>query len=356
MSRFKDNNNLWLLCCCGCLPIIGFIKGLIIAIPVSIMSIFGFTGIALILLPHDIVLTYRAFIKTSIIGINLKILSMLLLPFALAGWPILVLFSSCCLGFIYSFYGATVKTFDSGYNLFFGGITEVFLDILEFIKKFWHFNYHSYYCYLFEMEKKEVDEPFDINVFQIIIGLFLACYGSIVGIVVLTAIGLIKLIPLVIKLYILLFESFIELSFFEYIMFTLFYIIGFCLIPALGVSSILLYIGYALFGGIYCAIEGYKYNFLRGLISIWDCIHSVDEITNSYIFNNEYSCFPDCSETYKIKKYKKSTDNKEEVSKNDKNSEILVENLQNNNIETESKKDNPMKKEDELDVPPEQMV
>jgi len=356
MSRIENKSNLWLFCCCGCLPIIGFIKGLIIAIPVTILSIFGFTGIALILLPHDIVLTYRAFIKTSIIGINLKILSMLLLPFALAGWPILVLFSSCCFGFSYSFYGATVKTFDSGYDLFFGGINEVFYEVLQYIASFWHFNSHSYFCYLFEMEQKEVDEPFDITIIQIIVGLFLACYGSIVGIIVLTPLWLIKLIPLIIKMYIILIGAFLELSFFEYVMFTIFYIIGFCLIPALGVSSILFCIGYALFGGIECAIEGYKYNYIRGLFTIWEYIYIIDKETNSFIFNKEFTCFPDCSEIYKIKKTKKSTKNKEEVSKKEENSEILEENNLNNSIEAENKQDNSIKNEDEPDVPQELLV
>jgi len=270
MIRVKTDNYLWIFCCCGGLPIIGFIKGLIIVIPVTILSIFGFTGIALILLPHDIFLTYRALIRTSIIGKNLKVLCVLLLPFALAGWPILVLFSSCCFGFLYSFIGATFKTFDSNYNLFFGGIIETFKDVLEIIKEFWHFNYHSYFCYLIEIEEKEVDEPFDIHVIKIIIGLLLACYGSIVGTIVLTLMYIVKLIPLIIKMYSYYIDMIKEISLFNLILYSIYFILGFCLIPVLGVSSILLCIGYALFGGIYCAIEGYQYNIPCGLICIWD--------------------------------------------------------------------------------------
>jgi len=356
MIRVKTDNYLWIFCCCGGLPIIGFIKGLIIVIPVTILSIFGFTGIALILLPHDIFLTYRALIRTSIIGKNLKVLCVLLLPFALAGWPILVLFSSCCFGFLYSFIGATFKTFDSNYNLFFGGIIETFKDVLEIIKEFWHFNYHSYFCYLIEIEEKEVEEPFDIHIIKIIIGLLLACYGSIVGIIVFTPMWLIKLIPSITKIYYYYIKFIKNLSLFNLIMYSIYLILGFCLIPALGVLTILLYIGYALFGGIECAIEGYKYNYIRGLFTIWEYIYIIDKETNSFIFNKEFTCFPDCSEIYKIKKTKKSTKNKEEVSKKEENSEILEENNLNNSIEAENKQDNSIKNEDEPDVPQELLV
>jgi len=311
MIRVKTDNYLWIFCCCGGLPIIGFIKGLIIVIPVTILSIFGFTGIALILLPHDIFLTYRALIRTSIIGKNLKVLCVLLLPFALAGWPILVLFSSCCFGFLYSFIGATFKTFDSNYNLFFGGIIETFKDVLEIIKEFWHFNYHSYFCYLIEIEEKEVDEPFDIHVIKIIIGLLLACYGSIVGTIVLTLMYIVKLIPLIIKMYSYYIDMIKEISLFNLILYSIYFILGFCLIPVLGVSSILLCIGYALFGGIYCAIEGYQYNIPCGLICIWDYIYMFDKVTNMFIFEKEYSCLPDCSETHEMLKYNKKDEYQE---------------------------------------------
>jgi len=353
MERVNTNSYLWLFCCCGGLPIIGFVKGLVLLGPIFLLSIFSFTGIALILLPHDIVLTYRAVIKTSIIGINLKILIMLLLPFALVAWPILVLFSSCCFGAVYSFYSPIVKTFDSNYKLIFGGISETFEDIFDIIGEFWYFNYDSYFRYLIDIETRQVYEPFDINIIQIIIGILLACYGSIVGIIVLTPIWFIKLIPLIIKMYHLFVKWILDLSLFELIMFSIFSIVGFCVIPALGVLSILFYIGYAIFGGINCAIEGYQYNFLRGLICIWDYIHYIDLAMNSFIFKKEFTCFPDCSETYKVKKSKKT---KDDVSKRDENSAIPEKNKLNANNEVDNNQDNPTINENEKDITQELIV
>jgi len=360
MSRVHNDSYLWLFCCCGGLPIIGLIKGLVMLGPILILSIFGFTGIALILLPHDIVLTYRAFIKTSIIGINLKILCMLLLPFALVAWPILVLFLSCCFGVAFSFYSPIVKTFDHSYELFFGGISETFEEILDYIREFWNFNYHSYFSYLFDIETRLVYKTFDINIIQIVIGLLLACYGSIVGIIVLSLMWFIKLIPLIVRLYISFVKWIIYLSLFELLMFSIFSIIGFCLIPALGVLSILLYVGFAIFAGIQCAIEGYQYNFLRGLICIWDYIQYVDLTTNSFIFDKEYTCFPDCSDTFKIKKSKKTNkdDNlkKDNISKKDENSSIPEKNKLNADNEADHKQENPTQNENEQDITQELLV
>jgi len=356
-DRIRTDNFIWALCCCGCLPIIGLIKGLIVVIPVSILSVFGFTGIALVLLPHDIVYTYRALIKTSIIGINLKILAFLLLPIALVAWPVLVLFVSCCFGFFFGLFGPVVKTFDSKYDLFFGGISDIIYDTLYFIENFWDFNYHSFFIYLLKIEDRKVNEPFDINIIQLILSLILACYGSIVGVIVLSVMWFIKLIPTIYRLYRYLIELLLEFSLVVIFMFSIFFILGFCCVPALGVASILLYIGYALFGGIRCAIEGYKYNFLRGLISIWDTIHCFDSITNSYIFNTENSCLPDCSETYKYKKNKRSKVIKIKNSDNVKKiTDITEENKFNNNEEPPKKENNQEKKVDEADIAQELIV
>ena len=116
-ERTHPDDILWLACCCGCLPILGIIKGAIIVGPITIISLFGFTGIAIILLPHDVYLTYKALLKTSLIGKNLKMMGMLLLPFALLGWPILIAFSSSIFGILYGLFCPVVRTFDSDYDI-----------------------------------------------------------------------------------------------------------------------------------------------------------------------------------------------------------------------------------------------
>ena len=156
-ERIHSNNCIWVFCCCGCLPILGLIKGLIIVGPIFIISLIGFTGVAIILLPHDIFLTYKSLLKTGLIGINLKLMAMLLLPIALLSWPILVMFVGSILGIVYGLFCPVVRTFDEHYNIITGGFADVFKDIFDFIKNFWKFNYHSYFTYLSDIERSKVD-------------------------------------------------------------------------------------------------------------------------------------------------------------------------------------------------------
>ena len=59
MARTYPDNLCWVCCCCGCYPIIGLIKGAIVVGPILILSLIGFNGCCIILLPHDIFLTYK---------------------------------------------------------------------------------------------------------------------------------------------------------------------------------------------------------------------------------------------------------------------------------------------------------
>ena len=110
-------------------------------------------------------------------------------------------------------------------------------------------------------------------------------------------------------------------------MFLIFFTIGLCLVPVAGVLVALAYICLGLFGGIECAIEGYKYNIGRGIISIWSNIRGIDEMTNELIFNSKKSCFPDWSQTCKTKKQKPKVQKKKNKSKNEE-SEIKEDNSQ----------------------------
>jgi hypothetical protein len=329
MAKTHPDNIFWVCCCCGCLPIIGLIKGAIVVGPIVILSFICITGSAIILLPHDIFLTYRALFKTSLIGINIKIMGMLLLPIALISWPILVIFGSILFGIIFGLFYPVMITFEEDSNIIYGGFIETFKEAWEIIKGFWDFNYHSYFSYLRDIETRKCDEPFDINVIQIIVGLILASYGSIVGVIIFIIMWIIKLFPSIYRMYYEMFKYYCDLKCYEIFMYLIFFTIGLSLVPVVGVLSILVYIGFGLYGGILCAIEGYKYNIGRGIISIWNTIREGDKMSNDLIFGSSYSCFPDCSDTCKTKKekkpkIKKNTEKNEQFSQNDE--ENLPEN------------------------------
>ena len=226
MGRTHPDNICWVCCCCGCLPIIGLVKGVIIVGPILIISFFGITGSAIVLLPHDIFLTYKALIKTSLIGINLKILGMLLLPIALVSWPIIVTTGSILFGIIFGLFAPVYFTFDDRYNIIFGGFVETFKENCNIIKEFWKFNYNSYFDYLKDIEKRECDDPFDINIIQILIGIILAGYGSIVGVIVFTIMWIIKLFPSIYRMYYEMFRMYCDLKCYEIFMYLIFFTIA----------------------------------------------------------------------------------------------------------------------------------
>jgi hypothetical protein len=52
MGRIKDGNCLWVLCCCGCLPIIGIIKGALVLPFGAVLAVVPCTLAAIVMLPH----------------------------------------------------------------------------------------------------------------------------------------------------------------------------------------------------------------------------------------------------------------------------------------------------------------
>lgn len=80
------------------LMILGVVKVTIVALPSMIfLGTVNFV-ISVILLPYDIVLTYRCLFRTNKYGTNLKILAFLLLPFCLFAWPFLVVIAYTAYG------------------------------------------------------------------------------------------------------------------------------------------------------------------------------------------------------------------------------------------------------------------
>ena len=339
MGRTHTDNICWVCCCCGCLPIIGLIKGAILVGPILVTSIISFTGCAIILLPHDIFLSYKALIKTSLIGINLKIMGMLLLPIAIAFWPVLVIVGSILFGIFFGLFFPVVETFDEDCNLIYGGFYETFKETCKIVKSFWKYNYHHYFDYLREIEESDCDDPFDINIIQIIIGIILTGYGITIGTIVFTFMWLIKLFPSIFKMYYEMFRYYFKLKCIEILMYGIFFIIGVSLVPVVGVAAILAYIGFGFYGGFTCAIEGYKYNIGRGIIVIMVVIRSADSMSNELIFNSEESCFPDWSETCRTKKEKKTKiKRKKKKYQNEKNEEENNEKKPEKNNEKEPEK------------------
>ena len=189
------------LCCCGGLPIIALIKAAI-TIPLCLFILtVGNTLTSVVLLPHDIFLTYRSLMTTETLGCNIKIGLFLLLPIPLLTWPIWVVLLSTIVSIFYPLGVALLATFSDDSNLCIGGTCldcdddgddSFFLEhpvhmSCQWVGDFWDFNYHNLFGYLEEVRCRRLPEgekPFDIPLIQVVIGLCLAVVSTTLALIV----------------------------------------------------------------------------------------------------------------------------------------------------------------------------
>lgn len=297
MARIHENNWIWVICCCGFLPFIGLVKGLIAVIPCMLIQVISCTFIALILLPHDIFYSFYSILKTCKIGRNTKTLAILLLPIPLLLWPEFVLIVFLIISVGEGLFSPITKTFDERYNLFYGGIIETISKSLKNVKDFWNFNYNSYFSYLadFRNEKLSTDKkPFDISIIELFIGLIIGTSGAIIEGILFTLLNILKLIPAIVRGYIELWKCYCKLvrdcgeSCLDFVWFGLYFfsfILGNILIPpcVVLVSAFLCITGF--FIGISSGYIAYKEGIPAACLKILSWAKEFDRKTNEIIYN-----------------------------------------------------------------------
>lgn len=295
-KRLYPDNWLWVCCCCGCLPIIGVLKGMITVAPSALLISLSCTIISIILLPHDIFLTYYCFLCTKKLGPNITIMIMLLLPIPLILWPPSVLCFSLIFGVIYGLFNPILKTFDSNSDLLCGGIQETFEDSVRFVKDFWRFNTNSFFSYLFELrthQLRDEEKPFDISLLQLVVGVMIGTIGALVDGVFFTLISVIKLIPIILRVYIHLWKWYCEYvskcgkSCLDFVWFGLMipiFILANILVPP---GTLLAMISVSLSGfffGLSASIVAYESGIPKAFESMMEYIKECNERTNNMIF------------------------------------------------------------------------
>ena len=301
------------LCCCGGLPILAIIKAAF-TIPLCIVvSACGNIAISLILLPHDVFLSYVTLIRAEQIGCNLKIGLFILLPFPLIIWPLIVAVGSVIFNILYPLGLSFMATFDDDSNLFIGGTCLDCSDddasgfknpltrSFKSIRDFWDFNYHSYFGYLAEIRSYRLpsgEQPFDIPITQVVVGFTISVICCCFAIIINTPLFLIKFpIFIIASLLRLIYTFFYFLtSSSDCIALCVIYPLGFCLLliawPLYLAGMAIVYLAIApLSIGLMSAVKAYQSgSTVASFILCFECISSMNSVLVAHII----CCF-DCS-------------------------------------------------------------
>jgi len=294
----REYATLCFCCCCGGLPILALVKAAI-AIPFSLLIIIGGCTLgAILLLPHDVFLTYKCVANTGLIGPNLKVLTMLVLPIALILWPCIVVLASTFVAIIWPIWDAFDATFDSDQNIFFGGcllgsngVFPMVRNSVNVTQDYWEFNYNAMFDYLLEIRTARSENPFDIAILPLtkgIIQAIICCvWLMVIAVIMLTIKGVFIILGAYYRLLMEAKSRLIENKFgLTLDKFFLVWVVGltafafaFILIPiifALNYGILIISSGYF---GFDCAIMGYKQSFCAGFKQTSNYSRMIDQFT-----------------------------------------------------------------------------
>lgn len=183
MTRVQADNPVWILCCCGGLPFIAVVKGLLCCIPFALFFTLAVAGTSLFWLPHDVIHTYNTALHVSHVGPNLRVLTLLLLPVPLLLWPPFITLCTLILTVLTGLFLPAAFTFDDSSALLTGGFHDAFSIGWEKLLQFWEWNRKAVFGFLKDLRDRplrEGEEPFDVSLAQLATSLAMAALGLLV--------------------------------------------------------------------------------------------------------------------------------------------------------------------------------
>ena len=186
MTRVHNDNPAWVCCCCGCLPVIGLIKGIILGTLPALYFAVCITGIATVCLPNDAYLVYKTVYSSVCIGPNLRFFTMLLLPLIILIWIPMIAILSCLIGFIGSIGFIAATVFDEEVDLLCGGVKPCWDGAEKGVIEFWKFNTKQVFNYADDIQgipRGWDGTIYEIPLVKVLFGLILAVYGTVVGLI-----------------------------------------------------------------------------------------------------------------------------------------------------------------------------
>lgn len=260
----------------------GFLKGLVCVVPNTVAFTLINIGATIVKIPENGYQLFKAIWWTKKFARTVRILTSILsicgIIVVIPIWLIAIIVFS--LG--YSLFGPIFYTFVAKSNFFISGFPEVFSNCFyQFHKKYWKFwgKEVAEGLKTFETEDlKEGEEPYDVPLFWLVIGLFYAILGFIVNFVTGFITGFVHTIPALFKIQYKLWKAFwtmgdicCGLTLFIPCLTASILLVG--LVPLVGLVVVPIVSG--VMGG-FASAAAYKRGFLAGFQRIANNIYELD--------------------------------------------------------------------------------
>lgn len=291
-SRVHPDNPLWVFCCCGCLPPLGALKGLIFFGPAALYTTLAITVTCVLFLPYHAYLICKLTSTTALLGRNIRLLFLLLFPFAVLVWLPLVGVTTFLCSVVGNFFYLAGSVFLVQEPLVTGGIKKCYQFNHKQVKNFWSICSEKVIIFVenFSCIPQGWDgRVFEIPLFNVLLGLILATYGTIVGPILVLPIVTVKFIPLLIRANVEFCKHPPKCHWF------LFWIIGWGLLNILSPFAIVFALLWGLFCGIACPLEALGSDSVAsGLLEALRLVREFDLITTACIVpDKSSSCIPE---------------------------------------------------------------
>jgi len=303
-------------------PIVAVIKGVVYTPFVSLVVSVGAISTSVILFPYDVYKACKLVLMTRSIGINTRILCLLLLPIPIILWlPFIVL--CCCfvtIGiFLYIVFETYILLMDGNNSTFFSAkvyfYSKTVKSCFSYVKDFWKFSYETFPVFAESMSTPYYEgDVFEIRVSQIFVGFGLGLVALVIDIVPLTVILVVKAIPAVIKVWYNIWAFWVETQCFMFLLFFPF-IVATAVTPLLVAIAIPIIILCASVYNLRCVVVMYRLSSVEPsfVVALVRCvkhsmklfmstIYDIDDISNRYIFNNS-SCLGNFNHEHEITQF-----------------------------------------------------
>ena len=274
---------------------IGLVKGAICLVPCTPYFTAVATGMTVLRLPRNIGRAYNALYKTPLIGRTLKTLVALLLPVPIVLSIPVVVVGSCLFSGLYSIFLPLFSSIAEGFSdgrhndrLEWGSMSYVFSNLLgHYPAQFWHHWTKGYdnLATSFEDTKLQPGEtPYDVPLLWIPLGFLYALGGFLIDGVAAGLIGILKVIPAIIKMTYELWRLYTQLDFEAGIFFLIPFVLAHAVIVVLAACGLILL---PIVGGVIgmsSAGAAYRRGLWAGIQRISHTIYDIDEGTNRLIF------------------------------------------------------------------------